>query len=86
MTVKELICMLVNSGVDMDATILLTTDPLEGDTHTLFELENMIIDPKLSTPSLYFKDWRRYRPDEYRIEYIGEQKWDENGVRIPKGD
>lgn len=86
MLVKELISMLVNSGVDMDATILLTTDPLEGDTHTLFEFGTEILDAKSSTPLLYFKDWRRNRPDEYKIEYIGEQKWDENGVRIEKGD
>lgn len=86
MTVKELICMLVNSGTDMDAEILLTTDPLRGDTHTLFELGPELLDPKSSIPLLYFKDWRCDRPNEYRIEYIGEQKWDENGVRIPKGD
>lgn len=86
MTVKELICMLVNSGVDMNAHILVTTDPIKGDTHTMFEFEPKILDVKSPSPALYFKDWRRNRPDEYKIEYIGEQKWDENGVRIEKGD
>lgn len=86
MTVKELICMLVNSGVDMNAEILVTTDPLKGDTRTIFDLGPEILHPKSSTVYLYFKDWRCDRPDEYKIEYIGEQKWDENGVRIEKGD
>ena len=86
MTVRELICMLVNSGADMDAEILVTTDPLKGDTRTLFDLEPKILYPKSSAPYLYFTDWRCDKPNEYKIEYIGEQKWDENGVRIPKGD